>query len=206
MIAHFLAGRWRHIRGAAGRARHAILAGDARRLHHTRVHDHFCRGLVGYRLYLCAGVLTPSLSTETGRQICRMIYGTLCFATFFSFVGTVLGGLWADDSWGRFWGWDPKENGALIIVLWNILVLHSCWGGLVQQRGLAVLAVAGNIAVGWSWFGVNELGVGLHSYGFTEGVLLALGIFVVSQLAIIGIGLLPMQAWWSSRHRNTGTC
>ena len=45
-----------------------------------------------------------------------MIYGVLCFAIFFSFVGTVLGGLWADDSWGRFWGWDPKENGALIIV------------------------------------------------------------------------------------------
>ena len=62
-----------------------------------------------------------------------MIYGTLCFAIFFSFVGTVLGGLWADDSWGRFWGWDPKENGALIIVLWNALVLHARWGGMVQR-------------------------------------------------------------------------
>ena len=66
-----------------------------------------------------------------------MIYGTLCFAIFFSFVGTVLGGLWADDSWGRFWGWDPKENGALIIVLWNALVLHARWGGMVEDRGLA---------------------------------------------------------------------
>ena len=53
------------------------------------------------------------------QQLTRMIYGSLCFALFFSFIGTVLGGLWADDSWGRFWGWDPKENGALIIVLWN---------------------------------------------------------------------------------------
>ena len=88
-----------------------------------------------------------------------------------------------------------------MIVLWNILVLHSRWGGLVQQRGLAVLAVAGNIAVGWSWFGVNELGVGLHSYGFTEGVLQTLGIFVISQLAIIGLGLLPQRAWWSFRCR-----
>ena len=120
-----------------------------------------------------------------------MIYGTLCFAILFSFVGTVLGGLWADDSWGRFWGWDPKENGALIIVLWNAMVLHARRGGLIKQRGLAILAVAGNIAVSWSWFGVNELGIGLHSYGFTEGALKALGIFVGSQLAIVALGLLP---------------
>ncbi len=160
----------------------------------------FVAGLLGV-IYVLRGVLTPSLSAETGRQICRMIYGTLCFATLFSFVGTVLGGLWADDSWGRFWGWDPKENGALIIVLWNALVLHARWGGFIRQRGLAVLAVGGNIAVGWSWFDVNELGVGLHSYGFTEGVLQTLGIFVISQLAIIGLGLLPERCWWSLRRQ-----
>ena len=53
----------------------------------------------------------------------------------------------------------------------------------------------------WSWFGVNELGVGLHSYGFTNGVLLALGLFVVSQLAVIAAGCLPKEAWWSYRTR-----
>ena len=137
--------------------------------------------------YRDAEPLTPELE----KNLSRMIYGTLCFGIFFSFVGTVLGGLWADDSWGRFWGWDPKENGALIIVLWNAVVLHARWGGMVSGRGMAVLAIGGNIATGWSWFGVNELGVGLHSYGFTEGVLLALGLFVISQLVIIGIGLLP---------------
>lgn len=157
-------------------------------------------GLLGI-LYIVRGVLSPSLSAATGRQLNSMIYGTLCFAILFSFVGTVLGGLWADDSWGRFWGWDPKENGALIIVLWNALVLHARWGGLIRQRGLAILAVAGNIAVGWSWFGVNELGVGLHSYGFTEGVLRSLGMFIISQLAIIGLGLLPEHLWWSNRKK-----
>ncbi|MDG2208124.1 MAG: cytochrome c biogenesis protein CcsA, partial [Pirellulales bacterium] len=125
-------------------------------------------------------------------ELPRMIYGVLCFAIFFSFVGTVLGGLWADDSWGRFWGWDPKENGALIIVLWNALVLHARWAGLVRTRGLAVLVVAGNIVTAWSWFGVNELGVGLHSYGFKEGVLRNLLIVVLSQLLIIVIGCLPL--------------
>ena len=154
----------------------------------------YLAGLLGL-FYMLRGVFTPSLTPQIGKDLDRMIYGTLCFAIFFSFVGTVLGGLWADDSWGRFWGWDPKENGALIIVLWNALVLHARWGGMVKDRGLAVLAVGGNIVTSWSLFGVNELGVGLHSYGFTEGVLLALGIFVLSQLAIVALGSLPKSAW-----------
>jgi ABC-type transport system involved in cytochrome c biogenesis permease subunit len=159
----------------------------------------YVAGLLGV-LFLVRGVLTRSLTPSRSHELSRMIYGTLCFAILFSFVGTVLGGLWADDSWGRFWGWDPKENGALIIVLWNAMVLHARRGGLIKERGLAILAVAGNIAVSWSWFGVNELGIGLHSYGFTEGALKALGLFVVSQLAIIVLGLLPESLWMSRRH------
>jgi ABC-type transport system involved in cytochrome c biogenesis permease subunit len=123
------------------------------------------------------------------RQLNRMTYGTLCFAIFFSFIGTVLGGLWADDSWGRFWGWDPKENGALMIVLWNALVLHARWGKMVGERGLASLAVIGNIVTAWSWFGVNQMGVGLHAYGFTEGRTLVLALFMLSQLAIVASAL-----------------
>ena len=133
---------------------------------------------------------------KTGLKVSRlclgmMTYGVVCFAIFFSFWGTVLGGLWADDSWGRFWGWDPKENGALIIVLWNAVVLHAAWDRMVGDRGLAMLAVGGNIVTSWSWFGVNELGVGLHSYGFTEGVLFTLGMIVLAHLAIIGAGWIP---------------
>ena len=165
----------------------------------------FLSGLLGV-FYILKGVVTPSLTLEVGKNFSRMIYGTLCFAIFFSFVGTVLGGLWADDSWGRFWGWDPKENGALIIVLWNALVLHARWDGMVRDRGMAVLAVVGNVVTAWSWFGVNELGIGLHSYGFTEGVLLALGAFVASQLVIVGIGCLPKAIWLSNlRQKNALT-
>ena len=102
------------------------------------------------------------------RSLSRMMYGIICFATLFSFVGTILGGIWADQSWGRFWGWDPKENGALLIVLWNAIILHSRWGGLIRERGLAVMCVFGNIVFSLSWFGVNMLGVGLHSYGFMD--------------------------------------
>jgi hypothetical protein len=97
-----------------------------------------------------------------------MLYGVICFATMLSFIGTVLGGIWADQSWGRFWGWDPKENGAVLVVLWNALILHARWAGLVKPPGIAVLAILGNVVTTWSWFGTNMLGVGLHSYGFSN--------------------------------------
>jgi len=150
-------------------------------------------------LYVLLGVCTPNLTPKMARELARMTYGVICFAIFFSFWGTVLGGLWADDSWGRFWGWDPKENGALIIVLWNAVLLHARWGGMVRERGMAVLAILGNVVTSWSWFGVNELGVGLHTYGFTEGRLRMLMFFVVSQLLVVMLGLLPKRLWWSFR-------
>ncbi len=140
--------------------------------------------------YLLRRWLASNWDAAESKNLSRMIYGTICFAIFFSFFGTVLGGLWADDSWGRFWGWDPKENGALIILLWNALVLHARWDGMIRERGLAVLAIGGNIVTAWSWFGVNELGVGLHSYGFTEGVLHSLLLFVVSQLILMNLAWL----------------
>jgi ABC-type transport system involved in cytochrome c biogenesis permease subunit len=156
----------------------------------------YVAGLIG-TIYVLMGVFTRSLTADIARILNRVTYGIVCFATFFSFVGTVLGGLWADDSWGRFWGWDPKENGALMIVLWNAILLHARWGGLVRERGLAVLAVLGNIVVSWSWFGVNQLGVGLHSYGFTNGVTITLVVYAFSQAAIAGCGLFPPELWRS---------
>jgi ABC-type transport system involved in cytochrome c biogenesis permease subunit len=120
-----------------------------------------------------------------------MVYGTLCFATLASFVGTVLGGIWADQSWGRFWGWDPKENGALLIVLWNALILHARWGGMIREKGMMVMAVFGNIVTSWSWFGTNMLGIGLHSYGFTDRAFLWLSAFVASQLLVMALAMIP---------------
>ncbi len=172
-------------------------------------------------LYIVLGVFTPLLgralnakqaaaaggtvsvggakdsSIGVGKSLTKMVYGIICFATLFSFVGTVLGGIWADQSWGRFWGWDPKENGALLIVLWNALILHARWGGMVRERGLMNLAIGGNIVTAWSWFGVNMLGIGLHSYGFMDAAFWWLMAFVATQLLLIACGSLPLRLWRS---------
>jgi ABC-type transport system involved in cytochrome c biogenesis permease subunit len=148
-------------------------------------------------IYILRGVFTRGLDAETGAVTERMVYGTICFATLFSLVGTILGGIWADQSWGRFWGWDPKENGALIIVLWNALILHVRWGKLAGIRAFMALAVFGNIVTSWSWFGTNLLGVGLHSYGFTDRGFWALVFFGLSQLILIGLAVIPGLPWRS---------
>ncbi len=146
-----------------------------------------------------ASLASGQAPIELGKALGKMVYGVVCFATLFSFVGTVLGGIWADQSWGRFWGWDPKENGALMIVLWNAIILHARWGGLVRDRGIMNLAVVGNIVTSFSWFGVNMLGIGLHSYGFMDAAFKWLMFFIATQVAIIGVGLLPIHLWRSFR-------
>lgn len=125
------------------------------------------------------------MSTAKRQMLYSICYGVTCFSIVFSFVGTMLGGIWADQSWGRFWGWDPKENGALMIVLWCAIMLHAKWGKLVSEKGFMLMAVFGNVVTSWSWFGTNMLGVGLHSYGFMEGAFWVLLAFIVSQIFII---------------------
>jgi ABC-type transport system involved in cytochrome c biogenesis permease subunit len=148
-------------------------------------------------IYILRGLFTRTLDRGSADALTRMVYGIVCFATLFSFVGTILGGIWADQSWGRFWGWDPKENGALIIVIWNAVILHARWGGLIKQRGLMALTVGGNIATAWSWFGTNMLGVGLHSYGFTDSAFVSLTGFAISQILIIALANIPLRKWRS---------
>jgi ABC-type transport system involved in cytochrome c biogenesis permease subunit len=150
-------------------------------------------------IYIVRGVFTRSLKKETADSLTRMTYGVVCFATLFSFVGTVLGGIWADQSWGRFWGWDPKENGAVLIVLWCAIILHARWGGFIRQRGLMIMAIFGNVVTSFSWFGVNMLGVGLHSYGFMEKAFPWLVGFIISQLALMGVAAMPLDRWRSFR-------
>lgn len=164
---------------------------------------------IGYILF---GTLTPALNRPVpfgpravplGRVVGMVMYGVICGATLLSFVGTVLGGIWADQSWGRFWGWDPKENGAVMIVAWNALILHARWAGLIKDRGVAVLALVGSMITTWSYFGTNQLGVGLHAYGFSNTLAAGCTITWVIHLALIGVGLAPAGYWRSEPNRAT---
>jgi hypothetical protein len=136
-------------------------------------------------------VATPKLDRDLYSILGKVLYGIVCFATLLSFTGTVLGGIWADQSWGRFWGWDPKENGAVLIVIWNALIIHARWAGLIKHRGLANLTIIGNMITGWSWFGTNQLGIGLHAYGFNNKLATGLLFFWIVEAGFLIAGLLP---------------
>lgn len=125
------------------------------------------------------------VSAALGKQTQSLLLPMTVAALFFTAVGTLLGGIWADQSWGRFWGWDPKENGALLIVLWLVWILHGRITGHFRKHRFAVATALTTIPVALTWFGVNLLGVGLHSYGFISGIAYGLAAFVVVQCAVI---------------------
>ncbi len=129
------------------------------------------------------------------RFMTRTVYGITCFTLLFSLVGTVLGGIWANDSWGRFWGWDPKENGALLIVLWSLIILHCRLAGWMKGWGIHLMSILGGSVVVFSWWGVNMLEVGLHSYGFIEGASTVFYFYGATLLAF----LVGVAAWWIER-------
>lgn len=148
-------------------------------------------GIVGH-IFLIQKIIARfkgAESTSEHKQLMRNLYsatlGILGFGLVFSFFGTMLGGIWADQSWGRFWGWDPKENGALLIVLWVAAIFHAKLAGMIKQNGLAICAVIGTAVVMTSWFGINLLGVGLHSYGFTSGLAIKLVAYYIFELLFI---------------------
>ena len=133
-------------------------------------------GLMAH-LYLIVHVVKPKNKNLLNRLFDNT-YGLTLMGLFFTMFGTILGGIWADQSWGRFWGWDPKENGALLIVLWHLMMLHLRISGLVKKIGYAYGVSLVNIIVALAWFGVNLLNVGLHSYGFTDNVATNLFLFI----------------------------
>jgi ABC-type transport system involved in cytochrome c biogenesis permease subunit len=139
-------------------------------------------GLLGH-IWLVQAVFKKDIQTLD--KTYKTILGILGVALCLTFLGTNLGGIWADQSWGRFWGWDPKENGALMIVLWTALLFHAKVANMIGPLGLAVGAVIGMMVVMWAWFGVNLLSVGLHSYGFTSGVATSLIVYAVVEVIFL---------------------
>lgn len=192
-------------------AYHLSLSGDTMRVMEAVLNSNFWLSThviamtIGYAMlfmagffaisYILMGTLTRRLTPSFKDQLIKIVYIFLMVSLFFNFLGTVLGGIWADQSWGRFWGWDPKENGAIMIVLWTAIILHMRWGRLITHRWFMILTVFANVVTAWSWKGTNMLGIGLHSYGFTESTFYWLILFIVSQLIVMGLGALPERYW-----------
>ncbi|MFO0910219.1 MAG: cytochrome c biogenesis protein CcsA [Isosphaeraceae bacterium] len=126
------------------------------------------------------------------KPISDFIYRTMQVGVLLIAAGTILGGIWADYSWGRFWGWDPKEVWALITLLVYLIPLHGRFAGWINTFKLVVASVVCSMSVIFAWYGVNFfLGVGLHSYGFVEGG--GQGVVMAVCFAVLS---LPLAAIW----------
>ena len=149
---------------------------------------------LGYYLlgrYRPGGTGRPSQPPAACAELAGFIYKAMQVAVMLLAAGTILGGLWADVSWGRFWGWDPKEVWALVSLLAYLVVLHGRYAGWIGNFGLAAGAVVGAAVIGMSWYGVNFLlGAGLHSYGFGQGGQTEFFMFLA-----LNVALLAAAAW-----------
>lgn len=156
---------------------------------------------MGYGCSLVAGMLghvyllqvrAKPKDTIKHNNLMNMMLAAGLIAAFFTMLGTILGGIWADQSWGRFWGWDPKENGAMLIALWLLWLLHGRIANVLSPSSFATGMALTNVIVALSWFGVNLLGVGLHSYGFTSNIAFSLAFFCGGEVIFIaGLRFFP---------------
>lgn len=143
---------------------------------------------LGYAGMILSGIVAHlALARRESASLQPLLFATLVFGAIFTIVGTLLGGVWADFAWGRFWGFDPKECGALFVILWAMLALHLRAGRLVKEHGFALINSFNVIVTFLCWFGVNLLGVGLHSYGFQSGSAVWLAAFTLLDLMAIAI-------------------
>lgn len=156
-----------------------------------------------YFIQRLAGMIKTG--SDDARFMTRVAYGFIAAGLFLSLVGTVLGGIWANYSWGRFWGWDPKENGALMIVLMCLVILHARLGGYIREVGMHCCNLVLGCIVIFSWFAVNQLGVGLHAYGFTDGVWPKIYAYWISQIILLAYGLFLAFRERSNRSRKEPT-
>ena len=135
--------------------------------------------LLAQRLEDGARRVPTTMGTESGTRrvppamcsiLAGFIYTAIQITVLLLAAGTVLGALWADKAWGRFWGWDPKEVWALVSLLVYLLILHTRHIGWSGNLGMAAAAVLGFTAILFTWYGVNFLlGSGMHAYGSGAG-------------------------------------
>lgn len=172
--------------------------------HNTWLTLHVVTITLGYAaLFLAMGLAHVNLGLQALRPgaaallktMSQFLYRSLQAGTLLLAVGILLGGVWASYSWGRFWGWDPKETWSLIALLGYLALLHGRFAGWVRDFGMAVGSIAGFLLVLMAWYGVNYiLGTGLHSYGFGSGGTGYIVGFVLFELGVITAAVLRRRA------------
>ena len=126
------------------------------------------------------------ISNQDETLISEIIYTTLKWGTTLLAAGIILGGVWADYSWGRFWGWDPKETWSLIVLCVYMIILHGRYTSWIKSDRFISITAGAFMSVMMAWFGVNYiLATGLHSYGFSEGGAIFLGSFFLLQIIFL---------------------
>ncbi|MGE3108996.1 MAG: cytochrome c biogenesis protein [Phycisphaerales bacterium] len=128
----------------------------------------------------------PQRDSKLSHPLVSQTYRCLQLGLVLLTAGTILGGVWAADSWGRFWGWDPKETWALISIVVYFAVLHARYVRWLKDFGLAASAVLGFASIVWTFYGVNYLmGTGLHSYGFGAGGGMWVAVWAVAEIVFV---------------------
>lgn len=151
-------------------------------------------------IVLVRSIFKSEYSSPFINEFARTIYRMSQLGVFLISVGIVLGGVWADYSWGRFWGWDPKETWALIADVGYLAILHARYAGWLTPFGLALVSPIAYLLVIMAWYGVNFiLAAGLHSYGFSKGGAAMVSTFVIIQLILV----LTAYGLWFVRRRKT---
>jgi len=159
------------------------------------------RWLVGHVVTICAGCgvslvavavanmrIAVSLAGRAGdfaSGLDRMASKLMRLSLVLVAAGTLMGGLWAMREWGRFWGWDPKENAALMLILASALAIHARAGGLAKNEAFSWLCAACGLVLAWLLAGTNLMGAGMHSYGFMNAGTTLASAYAVTQVAVI---------------------
>jgi ABC-type transport system involved in cytochrome c biogenesis permease subunit len=154
---------------------------------------------ISYAAFTCAMLignfaLIRNLMGETRKEVyqslAHLAYRIIQLGVFLLTAGIILGGWWADYSWGRFWGWDPKETWALIADLGFIAILHARFLGWLRNFGVLAASPIAYLLVIMAWYGVNFiLAAGLHSYGFSSGGAMMVSIYVAAQMVLFGVSM-----------------
>lgn len=181
-------------------AQNAILQGDSFKVLPPLLNSSFWLTIhvftiaLGYSGMILSGLWAHLCLIKPSEQNHRLLYGILIFGVGFTLIGILFGGIWADLAWGRFWGFDPKECGALFVVIWAMIALHAKAGRLLTQEGFVFFTAWNMIIVALCWFGINLLNIGLHSYGSQKGIGFSLLFFI-----LVDASLILFLAWFQRR-------